>query len=61
MAVYFDTKVKTAQAGINTGLYYHQVHPLLAVSSFDHTAGGTVSLYDKDVSIVRCMHSYLFI
>lgn len=50
MAVYFDTKVKTVQPGFNTGLYFHKVHPLLAVASYDQGTGGAISLYDRDVS-----------
>lgn len=51
MAVYFDTKVNTVQPGINTGLYFHQEQPLLAVTSYDNGTGGAVSLYNKQVSI----------
>ncbi|XP_067952050.1 intraflagellar transport protein 140 homolog [Watersipora subatra] len=48
MAVYFDTKVDTVTTGIHTGLYFHEVHPLLVVTSYDQIQGGTVSLYNKD-------------
>lgn len=50
MAVYFDSKVKSTQLGINTGIYYHEVHPVLAVTSYDRTTGGAVNLYNRDVS-----------
>lgn len=53
MAVYFDTKVNTVQPGVNTGLYFHQVNPLLVVTTYDNAAGGAVSLYNKDVSRIR--------
>jgi len=62
MAVYFDKKINTTQLGDISGLYYHNVHPILAVVSFSNGAGGSVNLYNKSVSknfrptIKCCLH-----
>ena len=50
MAVYFDTKVRTDHLGTNTGIYFHDVHPLLALTSYNQGIGGSVNLYNRDVS-----------
>lgn len=58
MAVYFDTKVRTDHLGTNTGIYFHDVHPLLALTSYNQGMGGSVTLYNRDVSIcITTLHN----
>lgn len=52
MSVYFDSKVQAAVQGTNTGIYYHKVKPVLAVTTYNQFGGGSVCLYDKNVKYI---------
>lgn len=49
MAVYFDHRLSTDRAGINTDVNWYSGAPVLAVTSFSDDSGGSVNLFLDEV------------
>lgn len=51
MSIYFDTKIKAVQPGLNTGVFFHEQHSILAVTTYNQGAGGAFCLFNGEVGI----------
>ena len=49
MAVYFDHRLDTERAGINTDVAWYSGAPMLAVTSDSDETGGAVNLFLEEV------------
>ncbi|KAJ8319460.1 hypothetical protein KUTeg_004551 [Tegillarca granosa] len=52
MAVYFDHRLSTDRAGINTDVNWYSGAPVLAVTSFSDDSGGSVNLFLDEAGVL---------
>ena len=55
MAVHFDHRLNTDDAGINIDIGWLQTSPILAVLSYSEDKGGTVSLFNEEVCTFQAL------